>query len=117
MCFASSRSVFRYAECVNNLERGVLLPAAYVYGRLKYEHAYLEELKDLIPVEEKLIALNSCYSLIMKYNVIKGVWESTTYPKYIKGHIIVFPSNIQELVTCVLPYLLLKVMDKIYILW
>ena len=39
------------------------------------------------------------------------------YPKHIKGHITVFPNNVQELVTNVLPYPLLKVIDKIHILW
>ena len=39
------------------------------------------------------------------------------YPKHIKGHIIVFPNTVQELVINVLPYPLLKVIDKIYMSW
>ena len=77
---------------------------------------YLDKLKDLLLVKEKLITLNSCYGFIIKYNVIKGHWESTTYLKHIKGHITVFLNNVQELVTRVLPHLLLKVMDKIHVL-
>ena len=116
-CFASGRSVFGCAECVRNLERGVLSPAAHVHGRLRCEHAYPDALKDLTPVEEKLIALNSCYGFITKYNVVKGARESATYPKHVKGHITVFPSNVQQLVTRVLPHPLLKVMDEIHVSW
>jgi hypothetical protein len=41
-----------------------------MHGRLKCEHAYPDALKDLTPVEEKLIALNSCDGFITKYNVV-----------------------------------------------
>jgi hypothetical protein len=116
-CFASGRSVFGCAECVRSLERGVLSPAAHLHGRLRCEHAYPDALKDLTPVEEKLIALNSCYGFITKYNVVKGSRESATYPKHVKGHITVFPSSVQELVTRVLPHPLLKVMDEIHVSW
>ena len=37
-CFGSGRTVFGCAECVKNLERGVLSPAAHVHGRLRCEH-------------------------------------------------------------------------------
>ncbi|PVH90205.1 hypothetical protein DM02DRAFT_548267, partial [Periconia macrospinosa] len=76
-----------------------------------------ESLKDLSPVEEKLIALNSCYGFITKYNVSEGHRQSATYPKHVKGHITVFPNNVQELVTRVLPHPLLKVMDEIHVSW
>jgi hypothetical protein len=51
------------------------------------EHAYPDELKDSTAVEEKLIALNSYYGFITKYNAVKGFRESATYPKHVKGHI------------------------------
>ncbi|KAM4064088.1 PIF1 protein [Hirsutella rhossiliensis] len=44
-----------------------------------------DELKGLTPVEEKLISLNSCYG-------------------HVRGHITVFPNNVQELATKVLPH-------------
>lgn len=116
-CFASGKPVFGCSECVKSLERGVLSPAAHVHGRMRCEHAYPDALKDLTPVEEKLIALNSCYGFITKYNVVKGFRESATYPKHVKGHITVFPSNAQQLVTRVLPHPLLKVMDEIHVSW
>jgi hypothetical protein len=76
-----------------------------------------EELKGLTPVEEKLISLNSCYGFITKYSVMDGQRQGVTYPKHIKGHITVFPNNVQELVTKVLPHPLVKVMDEIHVSW
>jgi hypothetical protein len=76
-----------------------------------------EELKDLTPVEEKLIALNSCYGFIIKHSIADGHRQSTKYPRHVKGHITVFPNNVQELVTKVLPHPLLKVMDEIHVSW
>ena len=76
-----------------------------------------DELKGLTPVEEKLIALNSCYGFITKHSVADGHRQSVQYPKHIKGHITVFPNNVQELATRVLPHPLLKVMDEIHVSW
>ncbi|KAM4064249.1 PIF1-like helicase [Hirsutella rhossiliensis] len=56
-----------------------------------------DELKGLTPVEEKLISLNSCYG-------------------HVRGHITVFPNNVQELATKVLPPLL-QALDEIHISW
>ena len=39
------------------------------------------------------------------------------YPKHVKGHITVFPNNVQELVTNVLPHPLLKMIEEIHISW
>ncbi|PVH90605.1 hypothetical protein DM02DRAFT_607276, partial [Periconia macrospinosa] len=116
-CFASGKIALGCTECIRELERGTLSPAAHVHNWLRCEHAYPDELKDLSPVEEKLIALNSCYGFITRYNVSKGHRESATYPKHVKGHITVFPNNVQELVTRVLPHPLLKVMDEIHVSW
>ncbi|KAM4058160.1 PIF1-like helicase [Hirsutella rhossiliensis] len=55
--------------------------------------------RGLTPVEEKLIALNSCYGF------------------HVKGHITVFPNNVQELATNVLPHPLVRVMDEIHVSW
>ncbi|KAJ4182635.1 hypothetical protein NW767_013780 [Fusarium falciforme] len=74
-----------------------------------------EELKGLTPVEEKLIRLNSCYGFITKYSIAEGQRQSVTYPKHVKGHITVFPNNVQELATRILPYPLVRVMEEIYV--
>jgi hypothetical protein len=34
-----------------------------------------------------------------------------------KGYIVVFPNNVENLVTIVLPYLLLQTIENIYISW
>uniref|UniRef100_A0A0D2Y8C6 ATP-dependent DNA helicase n=1 Tax=Fusarium oxysporum (strain Fo5176) TaxID=660025 RepID=A0A0D2Y8C6_FUSOF len=81
------------------------------------EHMFPDELKDLTPVEEKLIALNSCYGFITKHSVSDGHRQGATYPRHVKGHITVFPNNVQELATNVLPHPLLKVMDDVHISW
>ena len=116
-CFAPGKIALGCAECIKGLERGSLSAAAHVHKGLRCEHVYPDELKDLSPVEEKLIALNSCYGFITKYSVSKGRRESATYPKHVKGHITVFPNNVQELVTRVLPHPLLKVMDEVHVSW
>jgi hypothetical protein len=66
---------------------GVLSPAAHLHDRLGCEHTFPEELKGLTPVEEKLIALNSCYGLITKYCLSESHRQSVRYPKHVKGHI------------------------------
>ncbi|KAM4063438.1 PIF1-like helicase [Hirsutella rhossiliensis] len=57
-----------------------------------------DELKGLTLVEEKLVSLNSCYG-------------------HVKGHITVFPNNVQELATKVLPHPLLQALDEIHVSW
>jgi hypothetical protein len=65
-CFSPGKMALGCADCTKGLERKSLLTAAHVHRWLRCEHAYPEELKDLSPVEEKLIALNSCYGFITK---------------------------------------------------
>ncbi|KAL8284673.1 hypothetical protein RB600_009207, partial [Gaeumannomyces tritici] len=96
---------------------GVLSPAGQLHSRLGCEHMFPDELKGLTPVEEKLIALNSCYGFITKYSLPEGRRQSARYPKHVKGHITVFPNNVQDLVSNVLPHPLLKVMDEIHVSW
>ncbi|XP_044715267.1 ATP-dependent DNA helicase PIF1 [Hirsutella rhossiliensis] len=54
--------------------------------------------RGLTLVEEKLVSLNSCYG-------------------HVKGHITVFPNNVQELATKVLPHPLLQALDEIHVSW
>ncbi|KAH7247397.1 uncharacterized protein BKA55DRAFT_514761, partial [Fusarium redolens] len=71
----------------------------------------------LTPVEEKLIALNSCYGFVTRYSIASSQKQSARYPKHIKGHITVFPNNVQELATKVLPHPLVQVMEEIHVSW
>jgi hypothetical protein len=88
--------------------------APYVAGLRAYVSRPVE---GLTPVEEKLIALNSCYGFITRYSISDGHRQGITYPRHVKGHITVFPNNVQELVKNVLPHPLLKVLDDIHVSW
>ncbi|OAQ57976.1 ATP-dependent DNA helicase PIF1 [Purpureocillium lilacinum] len=76
-----------------------------------------EELKGLTPVEEKLISPNSCYGFVASHSIPGGQKQSARYPRHIKGHITVFPNNVEELATKVLPHPLVRVMDEIHVSW
>ncbi|KJZ68813.1 hypothetical protein HIM_11799 [Hirsutella minnesotensis 3608] len=65
-CFPQGESVPVCAECARCLERGSLSPAVHLHGRLGCEHMFPDELKGLTLVEEKLIALNSCYGFVTR---------------------------------------------------
>ncbi|KAH6954034.1 hypothetical protein BKA56DRAFT_625250 [Ilyonectria sp. MPI-CAGE-AT-0026] len=83
---APSRSATTYPSSASGASR---------WGRkfVGCEHMFPEELKGLTPVEEKLIALNSCYGFITKYSMPDRHRQSARYPKHIKGYITVFPNN------------------------
>ncbi|KJZ68635.1 hypothetical protein HIM_11974 [Hirsutella minnesotensis 3608] len=76
-----------------------------------------EELKGLTLVEEKLISPNSCYGFVASHSIPGGQKQSARYPRHIKGHITVFPNNVQELATKVLPHPLVRVVDEIHVSW
>ncbi|KAF2175488.1 hypothetical protein K469DRAFT_724119 [Zopfia rhizophila CBS 207.26] len=116
-CFPPGEKIPGCLDCVRHLGRGALCPAAQLHVRLGCEHMFPEELKGLTLVEEKLIALNSCYGFITKHSIQDGHRQGVTYPRHVKGHVTVFPNNVQELVTNVLPHPLLKVMDEIHVSW
>lgn len=116
-CFRARENVSVCDECVRWLDRGGLSPAAKLHSRLGCEHVFPDELRDLTPIEEKLIGLNSCYGFVTRYNILGGQKQAARYPTHVKGHITVFPNNVQELVTKVLPHPLVKVMDEIHVSW
>ncbi|KJZ68839.1 hypothetical protein HIM_11769 [Hirsutella minnesotensis 3608] len=116
-CFPHGKPVPVCAECARQLGRGGLSPASQLHSRLGCEHMFPEELKDLSPVEEKLIALNSCYGLFTRHAVSGGQRQAVRYPKHVKGHVTVFPNNEQALATKVLPHPLVQVMDEIHVSW
>ncbi|XP_044718822.1 VrtJ [Hirsutella rhossiliensis] len=92
-CFPEGRPVPVCVECARWAGREGASPAMYLHGRLGCEHAYPDELKDLTPLEEKLISLNSCYGFVTKYSIPGGQRQS------------------------VLPHPLLRVMDEIHVSW
>lgn len=116
-CFPDGADIPSCRGCAKQVRKRVFPPAAILHGRLKCEHAYPEELKGLTPVEEKLIALNSCYGFFTRHTVVAGCSNSADYAKHVKGHITVFPNNVKDLVTNVLPHPLLRVMEDIHVSW
>lgn len=116
-CFPVGEKIHGCADCVRQPKRGALSPAAQPHTKLRCEYMFPEELKNLTLVEEKLIALNSCYGFITKYSIPEGHRQNARYPRHAKGHITVFPNNVQELATRVLPHPILKVMDDIHVSW
>ncbi|KAM4061916.1 hypothetical protein HRG_013436 [Hirsutella rhossiliensis] len=75
----------------------IFMPELLSRRRARVAHVP-DELKGLTLVEEKLVSLNSCYG-------------------HVKGHITVFPNNVQELATKVLPHPLLQALDEIHVSW
>ncbi|KJZ69221.1 hypothetical protein HIM_11384 [Hirsutella minnesotensis 3608] len=116
-CFPEGESVSVCAECGRWLARGSLSPAAHLHSRLGCEHMFPDELRGLTPVEEKLISLNSCYGFVTRYSIPGGQRQGVRYPRHVKGHITVFPNNVQELATKVLPHPLLQALDEIHVSW
>lgn len=55
--------------------------------------------------------------LHQKYTVIEGGKQRAAYPRHVKGHITVFPNNVEEIATRVLPHPLLRIMDEIHVSW
>ncbi|KAH6984089.1 hypothetical protein EDB80DRAFT_175476 [Ilyonectria destructans] len=88
-CFPVGERILGCAECMRCLRRGGLSPAAQLHGRLGCEHMIPDELKGLTLVEEKLIALNSCYGFVTRYSIPGGQRQSLRYPRHVKGHIMV----------------------------
>ena len=116
-CFPPRHDVDCCVDCLRMGRKGFLSQAAQLHEGLGCEHRYPEELRHLSPVEEKLIALNSCYGFITKYTAVPGARQTATYPRHVRGHITVFPSNVQELAANVLPHPLVSVMEDIHVAW
>jgi hypothetical protein len=117
ICYPNADSVTSCKSCARLLERGMLSPAAQLHTRLGCEHIYPDDLKGLTPVEEKLISLNSCYGFITKHSIESGHRQDMRYPRHVKGHILVFPNNVEELTTKVLPHPLVQLMENIHVSW
>ncbi|KAM4061661.1 ATP-dependent DNA helicase PIF1 [Hirsutella rhossiliensis] len=81
------------------------------------EHRYPGELDDLSPVEERLIALHAPFGYITKFTVDNKTRSGISYRKHVKGHIVVFPNKVDDLVTTVLPHPLLQTIENIHVSW
>jgi hypothetical protein len=81
------------------------------------EHTYPAELRELTPLEEKLISLNAAYGFLTKFNVQRGQQTGPTYRKHIVGHISVFPNDVESLAATILPHPLVSTLDQVHVLW
>ncbi|KAH8661806.1 hypothetical protein BGZ61DRAFT_593621 [Ilyonectria robusta] len=81
------------------------------------EHRYPEELDGLSPVEERLIALQASFGYITKFTINNKTPSGLSYRKHIKGHIVVFPNKVEDLVATVLPHPLLVTIKNIHVSW
>jgi hypothetical protein len=81
------------------------------------EHRYPKELRELTPLEEKLISLNAAYGFITKFNVQRGQQTGPTYRKHVVGHISVFPNDVESLAVTILPHRLVSALDQVYVIW
>ncbi|KAM4067349.1 PIF1-like helicase [Hirsutella rhossiliensis] len=98
-CFPEGAPVPVCAECARRVGRDGASAAMHLHRRLGCEHVYPDELKGLTPVEEKLIALNSCYGFVTKYSIPGGQRQGVRARDQ------------------VLPHPLLRVMDEIHVSW
>lgn len=98
---------------------GRVLPRACSVNNMAIgcEHRYPPELDDLSPVEERLIALHTPFGYITKYTVDDNARSGINYRKHVKGHILVFPNKVEDLVTTVLPHPLLEAIENIHVSW
>lgn len=81
------------------------------------EHRYPQQLRDLTPLEEKLISLNAAYGFITKFNVQRGQQTGPTYRKHISGHITVFPNDVESLAATILPHPLVSTLKYVHVIW
>ena len=106
------------SECHDSFIKGKLPKACSVNNiDIGYEHQYPEELDNLTPVEEKLIALQGAFGYITKFAIDRRTRSGINYRKHVKGHIIVFPNKVEDLVATVLPHPLLRTIENIHVSW
>ncbi|KAJ6436458.1 L-fucose-proton symporter [Purpureocillium lavendulum] len=105
-------------ECSAALKKGRLPKACAVNNmHIGCEHRYPEELDGLSPLEERLIALQVPFGYITKFTVDNKTPSGLSYRKHVKGHIVVFPNKVEDLVATVLPHPLLETIENIHVSW
>ncbi|XP_044718874.1 ATP-dependent DNA helicase PIF1 [Hirsutella rhossiliensis] len=105
-------------ECRVSFDSGRLPKACSVNNMaIGCEHRYPDELDDLSPVEERLIALHAPFGYITKFTVDNKTRSGISYRKHVKGHIVVFPNKVDDLVATVLPHPLLQAIENIHVSW
>jgi hypothetical protein len=116
-CFPVGKAIPSCENCAMKTRECNMARGGNLHQALGCEHMYPDALRDLTLVEEKLIALNTHFGFVARIKVTKSTKQSTAYARHVKGHITVFPNNVQDLVTTVLPHPLLQSLEDIHISW
>jgi hypothetical protein len=103
-------------DCEEAIQRKRLPRACQVNMlQLKCQHRYPKELADLSPLEERLIGLHQPCGWITKFQIDLKKGTSGRYRKLKKGHVTVFPNDVQGLCSNVLPHPLVSEMDNLHV--
>ena len=103
-------------DCEGALKRRRLPRACQVNMlQLKCQHRYPKELTDLSPLEERLIGLYQPCGWITKFQIDLDKGTSGRYRKLKKGHVTVFPNDVQGLCSNVLPHPLVSEMENLHV--
>ena len=79
------------------------------------EHRYPAALRDLSPVEERLIGLYQACGWITKFQIDVEKGTSGRYRKLKKGHVTVFPNDVEGLACNVLPHPLASELERMHV--
>jgi hypothetical protein len=117
-CFPLDQVVSICNECkVQLFKKKYPSRGAKLHGLIRCEHERPQELSDLTPIEERIIALHSCYGLVACFSPPEYSRNPVKYNRHFKGHITVFPNNVQNLVSRVLPHPRVQVLKEVYVSW
>ncbi|KAK2005446.1 hypothetical protein LZ32DRAFT_673453, partial [Colletotrichum eremochloae] len=78
-------------------------------------HRYPKALSDLTPLEERLIGIYTPCGWITKLTIEVEKWTSGKYRKHKRGHITIFPNDVQGTASNVLPHPLLDELDRLHV--
>lgn len=103
-------------KCASYLQKASIPPACRVNNfALGCTHRYPAELKNLSPLEERLLGQNIPCGWITKFDIDIEKWTSAKYRKHKRGHITVFPNDVEGLATSVLPHPLVEECRRIHV--
>ena len=74
-------------------------------------------LRDLSPLEERLIARKLAMGFISKFTISQDRKQGVKHRWLKKGHITIYPNDVQGLATNVLPHSLAKSSEHLFVFW
>jgi uncharacterized protein DUF6570 len=104
--------------CKKSLESGKLSEdCSIINAYIGCEYRFPKKLDDLSPVEELLISLNTYFGCIARFTMRKESYNGVQYRKHLKGQILVFLNDVQQLSAMVFPNPIFKAMENIHESW